>query len=150
MNDRFLAEMVVPGEPWSVPLLRRFVGRVLAMAEHRSMDGAQLIVSELAGNAIVHTRSGWPGGLVAVEVTAIGDALARIEVTDEGALTVPCPRMPGDDDCHGRGLNIVEHLAVRWGIRPEPLGWTTVWAEVLTAEEASIPVMDVPLLELEA
>ncbi|MFC4010237.1 ATP-binding protein, partial [Nonomuraea purpurea] len=99
---------------------------------------------------LVHTRSGRPGGLVTVEVTAISDALARIEVTDEGAPTVPRPRMPGDDDCHGRGLNIVEYVAMRWGMRPEPLGWMTVWVEVLTTEEAPIPVMDVPLLELEA
>jgi hypothetical protein len=77
-----------------------------------------------------------PGGLVTVEVSEIGDRLARIQVADEGALTVPCVRQPGDDEDHGRGLRLVEAASVRWGVQPSPLG-NTVWAEVLTLEDAA-------------
>ncbi|MEO3870462.1 ATP-binding protein [Nonomuraea sp. B12E4] len=134
MTKQFLAEICLPGVEASVPLIRHFAGRVLAAAGHHNLDGVQLVVTELVGNAIVHTRSAWMGGLVTVEVTAIGDALARIEVSDEGAATVPRPRQAGDGDCHGRGLALVERLSARWGVRPQPLG-TTVWAEVFTTED---------------
>ncbi len=74
------------------------------------------------------------GGLVTVEVSAIGDRLARIQVADEGAPTVPRLRKPGTEDDHGRGLRLVEAASVRWGVQPGPLG-NTVWAEVLTLED---------------
>ncbi|MFC4007819.1 ATP-binding protein [Nonomuraea purpurea] len=149
MSERFLAEMVVPGVECSVPLLRRFVGQVLTAAGHRSVDDAQLVAGELAGNAVVHTRSARPGGLIVVGVAAIGDALARIEVIDEGALTVPRPRKAGVGDCHGRGLWLVEQVSARWGIGQEPFGGTVVWAEVFTAEDTPDGAFAVPACEVE-
>ncbi|MEU6714175.1 ATP-binding protein [Nonomuraea sp. NPDC046802] len=134
----FLAEMVFPGTHRSVPLARHCVEKVLTMAGHRNVDNVKLVISELVSNAVMHSRSAQPGGQVTVMVTEIGDALARVEVTDEGPIIVPRPRVPSDGDCCGRGLHIVEELSARWGVRLESLAWKTMWAEVPTTEGACI------------
>jgi anti-sigma regulatory factor (Ser/Thr protein kinase) len=136
VTERFLVETVVPGVDWAVPVIRHCVGRTLTAAGHQNVENAELVVSELVSNSVLHTRSARCGGLVTVEVRAISDALVRIEVTDEGARTSPCPRESGGEDCHGRGLWLVEQVSARWGTRPQPLGWNTVWAEVFTTDDA--------------
>ncbi|HZC42180.1 MAG TPA: ATP-binding protein [Streptosporangiaceae bacterium] len=75
-----------PGWYQQVPLAREFAGRCLAghgpLAEPTIRD-VLLCVTELATNAVEHTRSGFPGGIFAVTVTAtvIG---VRAEVIDQG------------------------------------------------------------------
>ncbi|MFG1704466.1 ATP-binding protein [Nonomuraea sp. M3C6] len=150
MSGRFLAELVFPGVPRSASTARSCVGRVLTEAGHRSVDAVLLVVSELVANAVVHTVSGLVGGLITVDVREIGDGMARIDVIDQGALTVPRVHESSDTDCAGRGLQIVEQTAVRWGVRDDALGGRAVWAEVLTTEDASFAVMDASLYEVEA
>ncbi|MEV6151265.1 ATP-binding protein [Nonomuraea sp. NPDC052129] len=130
MSDHALVKMTLPGVVRSVPLARRWVTDALTAAGHRETDGVRLVTSELVGNAVLHTRSGRPGGVVMVTVFEVGDALARIEVLDEGALTVPKPREPDGCDCHGRGLWLVQQTSTRWGTRTVALRWNLVWAEV--------------------
>ncbi|MEU6716311.1 ATP-binding protein [Nonomuraea sp. NPDC046802] len=139
MSDQALVKMALPGVARSVSLARRWAVDVLTAAGHQNADDARLVVSELVGNAVLHTGSGRPGGLVAVKIFEIGDGLARIEVIDEGASTVPKPREPCEDNCHGRGLLLVEQASIRWGVRPAPLRCNLVWAEVptLNAERPS-------------
>ncbi|MFC4011444.1 ATP-binding protein [Nonomuraea purpurea] len=145
MGTRFLSEVVTPGLDSSVSLLRRYVTLVLTAAGHRDLDAVLLVLSELLNNAVMHTRSGDPGGLVTVEISGIGDRLARIEVTDEGAGTVPRPRQAGDDEDFGRGLQLVEALSARWGARRSFPGFM-VWAEVPTVEDQPPPAA--PLVSL--
>ncbi|MEV0348021.1 ATP-binding protein [Nonomuraea sp. NPDC050680] len=132
MTERFLAEMVFPGDAWVVPVVRRSVAAILLGAGHRDVDNARLIVTELASNAIQHTASGRSGGLVAVDVIGIGADVARIEVTDDGARTIPCPRASDDLDCRGRGLELVEQISTTWGMRRLGAGHLTVWAQFAT------------------
>ena len=61
---------------------RAFVGGVLGPG-HPCGDDAALLVSELFGNSVRHSRSGAAGGTVTVAVSA-GDGLVRVEVTDRG------------------------------------------------------------------
>ncbi|MFI6174905.1 ATP-binding protein [Nonomuraea sp. NPDC051191] len=132
--ERFLSEMVFPGETWVVPVARRIVAAILSGAGHQDTNNAQLIVSELVSNAIQHTASGLGGGLVTVDVVSGGASRARIEVTDDGADTVPRPRSPENLDLRGRGLKLVEDVSTAWGLRR--LGHSrqlTVWAEFTTA-----------------
>jgi anti-sigma regulatory factor (Ser/Thr protein kinase) len=132
MSDQALVELTFPGITAWVSLARRWVADALMVAGHQDMDGIRLVTSELVGNAVVHTRSGQPGGLVTVKVVEVGDTLARIEVIDEGAATVACPRRSGDDECGGRGLWIVQRSSICWGTRTVPLRSNLVWAEVST------------------
>ncbi|MGW0801574.1 ATP-binding protein [Nonomuraea sp. NPDC002799] len=143
-GPRLLAELLVPGVNASVSLLRLCVGRILTAAGHRDVDDVRLVVSELITNAVAHSRSGRPGGFVILEVSAIDDALARVEVTDEGGIKTPQPRQAGDGDCDGRGLLLVEQLSLRWGVDSGPLGGIVVWAEVLTTEKVATTLTDIP------
>ncbi|MGP3910504.1 ATP-binding protein [Nonomuraea sp. 10N515B] len=142
MNRRFLAELVFPGMANSVPVARHCIKAILAAAGHRNVTGVQLVVSELLANALTHSVSGLPGGLITVGVRAIGDNLARIDVTDNGGVTAPHVRKPGELDCSGRGLRIVDDTALRWGTGDNSLGGRRVWAEVLTTDEPPVGTSD--------
>ncbi|WP_409470648.1 ATP-binding protein [Streptomyces sp. HC307] len=90
-----------------------------------------LVVGELAANAVQHGRvPGRDFGLRLVLDAAAG--LVRIEVSDAASAkrppTVPPSSFPEGES--GRGLLLVDVLAVRWGSAPRrPVG-KTVWAEV--------------------
>ncbi|WP_436996827.1 ATP-binding protein [Streptomyces sp. enrichment culture] len=90
---------------------------------------AELIVGELAANAVTHGRvSGRDFRLL---LYVVGDTL-RIEVTDTRGDRLPCRQRSADDAESGRGLLLVEALADRWGVVPGPPPLKTVWAEVGT------------------
>ncbi|KUM86388.1 MULTISPECIES: ATP-binding protein [Streptomyces] len=90
-----------------------------------------LVVAELSANAVLHGRVPGHGfGLRVAVDTAAG--LVRVEVSDAASAKRP-PAMPpssAPEGESGRGLLLVDTLAVRWGSAPRhPLG-KTVWAEV--------------------
>jgi anti-sigma regulatory factor (Ser/Thr protein kinase) len=86
----------------SVSEFRRMVGEALAGLPADVVDGGRVVASELATNAVVHSRSRMPGGKYVGKVE-IGIDVVIIEVEDEG----PDPDAPqGDVDEHGRGLII--------------------------------------------
>jgi hypothetical protein len=86
------------------------------------VDFANLIVTELATNAIVHARSGF-----SVSLNHDG-SVVRITVGDRAAA-VP-QRAPGGAEMpRGRGIPIVEALASRWGHLALDHG-KLVWAEL--------------------
>jgi anti-sigma regulatory factor (Ser/Thr protein kinase) len=90
-------------------------------------DALVLIISELVTNAVVHT--GCPAVLRMLFGLGAADAdTVRVEVTD-GCATPPAPRHAGGDDTGGRGLELVEGLADRWGWQPEGAG-KRIWCEV--------------------
>jgi anti-sigma regulatory factor (Ser/Thr protein kinase) len=137
VNGSFLAELVLPGAERSVPVARRLVEQVLTAAGHQNVYGLLLVLSELVGNSVTHSVSGRPGGLVTVDVTDLGDGLARIDVIDQGSLnSAPKIQIPTEAEISGRGLAIVDELAVAWEACVDALGGTRVWAEVSTAEGA--------------
>ena len=142
MNGLFLGEIGLPGVAQSVGVARRCVEEILSTAGHRDVGDALLVVSELMCNAIVHTASGLYGGLVTVEVIALSAELSSIEVTDDGADTVPRPRPATDDDCHGRGLWLVDQVSAKWGVRLLGGGQRAVWAETLTTQNAPARAAD--------
>ncbi|WP_214635067.1 ATP-binding protein [Nonomuraea sp. NEAU-A123] len=134
VSERFLGEVVLPGVAYSVAVARHCVGEMLAAAGHRDVENARLIVSELTTNALLHTASGLQGGVVTVEAVAVDAEIVRVEVTDDGADTVPRARESGDDDCHGRGLWLVEQISLKWGVRLLGAGQRAVWAETFTGQ----------------
>ncbi|MFI8213659.1 ATP-binding protein [Streptomyces werraensis] len=98
---------------------------------------AELIVAELAANAVTHGRvSGRDFRLLLYVV----DDTLRVEVTDTRGDRLPCPQHSADDAESGRGLLLVEALADRWGVVPGPPPLKTVWAEVGTGPTGQRPV----------
>jgi serine/threonine-protein kinase RsbW len=100
---------VFPGRPDQVAHARRFVGRVLKGCP--VADDALLCVSELASNAIRHTRTGWSGKFQVVVWR--GRASACVAVLDDGSATTPTPvpAQPGRLEESGHGLLAVQALA---------------------------------------
>jgi anti-sigma regulatory factor (Ser/Thr protein kinase) len=92
-------------------IARAFVDGVLG-PEHPCGDDAALLVTEIFGNSVRHSDSGAPGETVAVRA---GDGIVRVEVTDRGGPGTPELRPAGCDAEGGRGLQLVDGLAVRWG-----------------------------------
>lgn len=75
-------------------------------------DTAQLLVSELVTNAVVHTDT----ESVECRMQAMG-CRVRIEVHDHGSQTsAPLPCWAAPDDEHGRGLLLVDTLSDEWGV----------------------------------
>ncbi|MEW9548149.1 ATP-binding protein [Nonomuraea sp. NPDC050783] len=140
----FLAELVLPGELGSVRVARHCVKTVLTAAGHRDVTGVQLVVGELVANAVLHSISGLAGGLITLDVRAVGDTLARLDVMDDGGLTVPHVRRPDALDCSGRGLHLVAETALRWGVGDNALGGRVTWAEVRTTEDEPVTVPKPP------
>ncbi len=85
MAGREIRESVaVAGRAERAQVARAFVGGVLGPG-HPCGDDAALLVSELFGNSVRHSRSGAAGGTVTVAASA-GDGLVRVDVTDPAAL----------------------------------------------------------------
>jgi anti-sigma regulatory factor (Ser/Thr protein kinase) len=105
---------------------RRFVAEVLReRGESQLIADAALIASELATNAVVHTRSRFE---VAVHFEP---GTVTLSVSDSSAQE-PAIGDPSPTDPHGRGLLVVDALARRWGCVQTRAG-KRVWAELTSA-----------------
>lgn len=99
-----------------------------------------LLISELVTNAVVHT--GCPAvlrmlfGAAETEGTA---GTVRVEVADTSCRP-PRQRHAAGEDTGGRGLELVDGLADRWGWQPEGAG-KQIWCEV----DRGTPVMQVQM-----
>jgi serine/threonine-protein kinase RsbW len=114
-----------PGDLEQVRCARRFVRAVLE--DRIDTYVAELLVSELFTNAILHTISGQPDGWIVVHVVVFADRV-RIRVFDLGGKTSPSVVFDPKDDEHGRGLLIVATLAMEWGTEGDSAG-RVVWAD---------------------
>lgn len=85
-------------------------------------DTLLLLISELVTNAVVHT------GCPAVLRMLFGGPGVRVEVADASDRP-PAPRHAEGDDTNGRGLELVDGLADRWGWQREGAG-KRIWCEV--------------------
>jgi anti-sigma regulatory factor (Ser/Thr protein kinase) len=89
------------------------------------------VAAELVGNAVRHAEP-LPGGVVRLAWrlrTVESKQVIEVRVTDGGAQQLPRPRTAGAEDPDGRGLTIVDALAVRGGVERDGLG-QSVWAEL--------------------
>ncbi|MEV7084696.1 ATP-binding protein [Streptomyces sp. NPDC093085] len=111
----------------AVPEARHALREMLVhWREGDSAAVAELLMSELVTNALVHTETG------AVVTATVADSRLRVEVRDFVSAPVAPPEPPRpvpDDATHGRGLALVRSLADDWGIRARPLG-KVVWFEL--------------------
>ncbi|MFD7665441.1 ATP-binding protein [Streptomyces sp. NPDC059788] len=86
-----------------------------------------LLISELVTNAVVHT--GTPAQLrMCFSGSGAVVGTVRVEVADRSSRA-PRPRHAEGDETNGRGLELVDGLADRWGWRPEGAG-KSIWCEV--------------------
>ncbi|GAA1675474.1 hypothetical protein GCM10009733_085660 [Nonomuraea maheshkhaliensis] len=119
-----------PGTKAQISAARRFVAGYLG--DRPETYTAELVISELATNAIRHTRSGQTAGRFGVTLHA-GTALLIVAVHDEGGPSTPHLRQADNTDQSGRGLHLVDSLATRWGVHGDEAG-RTVWALIPLAQ----------------
>ena len=113
----------LPGEARSVPAARRFTGEALrSLGAGDVLPEAELLVSELAANVVVHARTD-----MRVSVVPRADRV-RVEVRDDNP-TLPRRLSPGPLALNGRGVMLVDTLAAAWGINGNERG-KTVWFEL--------------------
>jgi anti-sigma regulatory factor (Ser/Thr protein kinase) len=118
-----------PGFPEEISRARRFTRDIL----HGSpvAEAAELIVSELSTNAILHTASGQCHGTFHLAL-AVTPRVVALSVTDDGGTgTAPKIEHQDQDAEHGRGLSMVTALAHRVVIHDTHDGHT-VTAELHT------------------
>lgn len=126
-----LGSLTIEGQPRQVAAARAFVERTLSASRLKvDSDAATLLTSEIVTNAIMHTKSGVPGGTVTIVVFAVPHGVL-VEVIDEGSAGVPIVK--GDlYAAEGHGLFLVQQLAAQWGYLRDPAG-TTVWFHLPSA-----------------
>ena len=113
----------VAPDPAGVAEARRFLRRTLAAwgVDEEATYTAALCLSELVTNAVVHAHAG------SVVRVSLEGAVLTTTVRDQGSAD-RVGNQWGDDPLrvHGRGLQLVDALATRWGSDLDNVG-TTVW-----------------------
>jgi anti-sigma regulatory factor (Ser/Thr protein kinase) len=120
---RSAGDVEVPRAPEAGARARDFIERRL---RHRVpdavVDDTKLVATELVNNAVIHGE-----GRITLRAEVRVDAV-RVEVVDEGTGKAPkIRRQARTGDPGGRGLRIVEAVAMRWGTFE---GTTHIWADV--------------------
>lgn len=115
-------QMWLPAEYASVPRARHFVCTLLV--DHRFVnlvEDVQLVVSELATNAVRHAHTPFTVSLEQVDQSVL------LTVADDSPVP-PVQRAMGLLTTGGRGLSIVEILSGEWGVIPRGGEGKSVWA----------------------
>jgi anti-sigma regulatory factor (Ser/Thr protein kinase) len=113
----------VPPDPAAVAHARRFLRNTMDDWDigEETTDAAELCLSELVTNAVIHAHSG-----CSVRVL-VEQGILTTTVRDNGAPTAGALEHADDPlRVHGRGLELVDVLATRWGSELNTVG-TTVW-----------------------
>ncbi|MEH6375418.1 ATP-binding protein [Streptomyces sp. KLMMK] len=143
-------QMEVRADPAEVGRARRWARSRLAGSgigvDEPLAETLILLISELVTNAVVHTgcpavlRMLFPGAGAAGAGGYAGTV--RVEVADISARP-PRRRCAGGEDTGGRGLELVDGLADRWGWQAEGSG-KRIWCEVDRTSPSWVGAFDGP------
>jgi anti-sigma regulatory factor (Ser/Thr protein kinase) len=111
----------LPRSPGCGAAARRLLeGHLEPLIGSQALADVKLVVSELVNNAYLHGE-----GTIELRVYRRSGRV-RVEVVDQGE-EAPVRMSRSQDLWGGRGLRIVDQVAVAWGSHP---GKTHVWAEL--------------------
>ena len=114
--------LTCPGFPEEVSRARRWTRDILRGSP--LAEDAELIVSELSANAILHTASGLLSGSFHLAL-AVSSQVIALSVTDDGGTgTAPKIEHQDRDAEHGRGLGMVSAIAHRVVVHDSDAGHT--------------------------
>ena len=121
------ASVQLPGDTIAPRQARAFIRDILRewRVEEETSDAAELCVSELVTNAVIHTGT-------SAELTAqLDEEFLTVLVRDGGTSgSVRTPQRPPDPmTISGRGLGLVDAVATAWAAEENADG-TTVWFEI--------------------
>jgi anti-sigma regulatory factor (Ser/Thr protein kinase) len=118
-------ELDLPHDVASTALARARIGAILRDADQPQSvrDDANIIVTELVTNAVLHGQS-------PIRLTVIVDEAIRLGVFDGDNRPEVVVLQPMDHGrIGGRGLVLVDNIADAWGTTSDPDG-KTVWADL--------------------
>ncbi|HET6165230.1 MAG TPA: ATP-binding protein [Marmoricola sp.] len=123
--DALVAVHEVDGDPAAVAGARRFLRGTLRAwdVSVSAADAAVLCLSELVTNALIHGNDG------CVVRVVLHEGVVRVDVRDTGAGAAEVGSPTDPLQVHGRGLQVVEALATRWGHEVDD-GGLSVWFEI--------------------
>ena len=128
-GDAMRSDGAWPAEAASVPQARHLLrGHLTGHGQTALLDAAELLLSELVGNVVLHV-----GGAVRVRLVS-GPGEVLVEVRD-GSSALPVTRAFSATSSTGRGMRLVHALAAEHGVRPETDG-KTVWVRVTQDQQA--------------
>lgn len=130
------AQVVLPPSATSPARARRFVAEALRGWGVDGGDDALLLVSELVTNGLLHARTP-----ITVRVAEDGPGAVRLAVSDESPQELQ-QRHFSDESGTGRGLRLLDALALEWGVTAQRSG-KTVWCRVPTDGAAAYAGFDV-------
>jgi len=114
-------QLVLPMDQFAPGLARRFLLETVCEVHlARVVDEAELLVSEVITNGIVH---GAPP--VTLRLTCEAGPVLRVEVSDASPQR-PRLRHPGAEETNGRGMELVDLLSQDWGVSPRG-GGKVIW-----------------------
>jgi anti-sigma regulatory factor (Ser/Thr protein kinase) len=127
-------------DPVEVGRARRWTRARLAWtgvaADEPYAESLVMLVSELVTNAVVHTDR--PSHLrLSLPASPADCGPYRVEVVDTCAAP-PRQRRAQDYETHGRGLELVDAIADRWGWQAEGFG-KVIWCEIDRACALALP-----------
>ena len=134
MRDTVASSVALEADPRNVSRARSILrDAMLRSGADDLIDSATLLLSEIVTNAFVHA-----GTQVQIRIWSTYDAL-RVEV-DDGGARVPARRHYAENAGTGRGLQLMDDVADRWGTHARSSG-KTVWFELgdLHAGQATRP-----------
>ncbi|MDH2414919.1 ATP-binding protein [Nocardioides sp. CER19] len=113
----------LPFAPEAARHARSLVRQCAAELSADVADDAELVVSELVTNAVVH-------GMPSIRLTVVvEDDRLTVRVADGSSRLPARAATPTTDALSGRGLEIVELLSAAWGTEPDRVrGGKTVWS----------------------
>ncbi|MFJ5547224.1 SpoIIE family protein phosphatase [Streptomyces sp. NPDC093225] len=115
---------VAQAEPERIAGARRQIRELLHdWADPEQVDAAELMVSEMVTNVLLHTDG--DAMLLAEAVGELGRRRLRVEVAD-GSDELPHMRHPNEMSSSGRGVLLMEMLADDWGVDPRGEG-KSIW-----------------------
>ncbi len=130
---RYSTSVEIACTPAAPAEARELITHTLAGANAADLfPQAQLVVSELVTNAVLHTDC----ERVRVDVELHSEGRLRLAVVDTDPDHLPVPRSSATAEIGGHGLHIVEGMAAEWGADADGDA-KVVWAELRSVQDST-------------
>ncbi|MEX0789851.1 MAG: ATP-binding protein [Actinomycetota bacterium] len=127
---RPLFDINLPARPSAASQARRSLSVLAGQMSEEIYEDVRILVTELVTNSVRHSGSANDDDVRIVIWT--DPLLLRVEVADSGSGFEKIVKPSSPDQCGGWGLQIVDRLSDRWGVKRTNGTGSAVWFEIDT------------------